>query len=169
LPNRRQLEEDLAGSLSELSDQGRNAVVAMLDIDFFKRLNDDFGHQVGDVALRRIAGVLRTSVRDNDQVYRFGGEEFVVVFIDTTLSEATVLAERLRSSVAAVLIQGSNDEPVGPITVSIGLALLPEHGDDVRKLIDLADKAMYQAKVNGRNRIEVWNGSNQSGSLTEVA
>jgi diguanylate cyclase (GGDEF)-like protein len=169
LPNRRQLEEDLTGSLSELSDQGRNAVVAMLDIDYFKRLNDDFGHQVGDVALRRIAGVLRTSVRDNDQVYRFGGEEFVVVFIDTTISEATVLAERLRSSVAAVLIQGSNDEPVGPITVSIGLALLPEHGEDVRKLIDLADKAMYQAKVNGRNRIEVWNGSNQSGSLTEVA
>ncbi|HEU0074454.1 MAG TPA: sensor domain-containing diguanylate cyclase [Dehalococcoidia bacterium] len=156
LPNRRQLEEDLAGRLSELGNSGRNAVVAMLDIDYFKRLNDEYGHHVGDVTLQRIAGVLRSSVRDNDHVYRFGGEEFVVVFTDTLISEAMTLAERLRTTVAAVQVSGQDDKPVGPITVSIGLALLPEQGKDVGVLIDLADKAMYRAKSAGRNRVEVW-------------
>jgi diguanylate cyclase (GGDEF)-like protein len=156
LPNRRQLDEDLQGRLSELSEQSRQAVVAMLDIDYFKRLNDQFGHQAGDTALQRLASVLRGSVRDNDFIYRFGGEEFVVVFSDTTVNEAIPLAERLKSAIQTVQVTGDNEEPVGPVTVSIGLALLPEHGKDVGTLIDLADKAMYRAKANGRNCIMVW-------------
>jgi len=156
LPNRRQLDVDLAGVLSELADQRREAVVAMLDIDYFKRLNDEHGHQVGDIALQRIASVLRNSVRDNDHVYRFGGEEFVVVFTDTTISEAMPLAQRLRSAVSAVVLASESNGAVPPITVSIGLALLPEHGNDVAGLIDLADKAMYQAKASGRDCVVVW-------------
>ena len=146
LSNRRQMDEDLAGELAELADQGGNAVVAMLDIDNFKLLNDHYGHHVGDVALQRIAAVLRSSVRENDHVYRFGGEEFVVVFSDTTVEEATRLAERLRASVKAVKLTGEDGQAVAPTTVSIGLSLMPAHGTDVRLLIDLADKAMYKSK-----------------------
>jgi diguanylate cyclase (GGDEF)-like protein len=156
LPNRRQLDVDLEGRLAELAEQSRNAVVAMLDIDHFKRLNDAYGHQAGDVALQGIAAVLRSSVRDNDFIYRFGGEEFVIVFTDITVSEAMPLAERLKSAIQAVSLTGDNEEPVDPVTISIGLALLPEHGRDVDALIDLADKAMYRAKSRGRNCVVVW-------------
>jgi diguanylate cyclase (GGDEF)-like protein len=169
LPNRRQLDEDLAGPLSLVALQGRSAVVAMLDIDFFKRLNDEYGHQIGDVALRRIAAALRSSVRDNDHVYRFGGEEFVVVFKETTVAEAMPLAERLRTAVMRVEVIDENDRRLKPVTVSIGLAVLPEHGDEVRLLIDLADKAMYRAKAAGRNRIEVWSDDGETEPRTEAA
>jgi diguanylate cyclase (GGDEF)-like protein len=156
LPNRRQLDEDLKGSLAALAGDGHAAVVAMVDIDYFKRLNDTYGHPTGDIALQRIAAVLRGSVRESDRVYRFGGEEFVVVFTDATITEVLPLAERLRTAVAELRLSGANDEPVGQITVSIGLALLPDHGSDVSALIDLADKAMYQAKSAGRDCVKVW-------------
>jgi diguanylate cyclase (GGDEF)-like protein len=156
LPNRRQLDQDLDGVLRNLAEQKREAVVAMVDIDYFKRLNDDHGHHAGDIALQRIAVALRNSVRDGDRLYRFGGEEFVVVFTDTAVDEAKMLAERLRSTIKAVEFTGEHGEPLDAITVSIGLALLPEHGEDVRALIDLADKAMYRAKAKGRDRVVVW-------------
>ena len=156
LPNRRQLDEDIEGSLKDLADSGSSAVVAMVDIDHFKRFNDEYGHRAGDVTLQRVASVLRSSVRDNDYVYRYGGEEFVVVFSDTPPTDAVMLADRLRQAIEAAPLSGENLEPVGPVTVSIGLALLPEHGTDVDELIDMADKAMYRAKAGGRNRVEVW-------------
>ncbi len=156
LPNRRQLTEDLGSRLSDLSIQGRNAVVAMLDIDNFKLINDQYGHQTGDVALQRIANVLRKSVREGDFVYRFGGEEFVIVFVDATLNEAKSSAERLRAAVSVTPLSNGNGEPSASATISIGLALLPEHGTDMLDLIDLADKAMYRAKTDGRDRVVVW-------------
>jgi diguanylate cyclase (GGDEF)-like protein len=156
LPNRRQLDEDLHGPLEELARQSRNAVVAMVDIDYFKRLNDDYGHHTGDTTLQRVASVLRNSVRDGDFVYRFGGEEFVVIFADTTESEAVSMAERLRRAVQALQLMDEQQKPIASITISIGLSLTPEHGKDVSALIDLADKAMYRAKSGGRNRVEVW-------------
>jgi diguanylate cyclase (GGDEF)-like protein len=169
LPNRRQLDQDLDGGLADLARQGRSAVVAMLDIDYFKRLNDGFGHQTGDIVLQRIAAVLRASVREHDFVYRFGGEEFVIVFADSTVAEAVPLAERLRAAVHAVQLTGDNGEAVGPVTVSIGLALLPEHGNDVGALIDLADKAMYAAKSNGRNCVMVWSGASLTPATIDAA
>jgi diguanylate cyclase (GGDEF)-like protein len=156
LPNRRQLDEDMAGNLAQLADSGRNAAVAMVDIDHFKRFNDDYGHRVGDVTLQKVAAVLRSAVRDNDHVYRYGGEEFLVVFADTPASDAVIVADRLRLAVEAAPLSGEDLEPVGPVTISIGLALIPEHGTDVEALISLADKAMYKAKESGRNRVEVW-------------
>jgi diguanylate cyclase (GGDEF)-like protein len=166
LPNRRQLDDDLRGSLAELSAQSRNAVVAMLDIDFFKRLNDKHGHLVGDATLQKVASVLRNSVREGDYVYRFGGEEFVLIFADVTVVEAIQMAERLRGAIQALRLTGENQEPVGPVTVSIGLSLLPDHGTDVSDLIDLADKAMYQAKTSGRNRVEVWDAKSGEAVVT---
>jgi diguanylate cyclase (GGDEF)-like protein len=156
LPNRLELAEDLAGSLSPARLNGGRMVVAMVDIDYFKRLNDDYGHQVGDVTLQKIASVLQNCIRNDDRIYRFGGEEFVVIFADASLSEAETLAQRLRRAVETTPLSGSNMEPVGPVTISIGLAARPDHGSDVEALIDLADKAMYQAKSGGRNRVVLW-------------
>jgi diguanylate cyclase (GGDEF)-like protein len=156
LPNRLQLADDLAGVLSATQLNGTRMVVAMLDVDHFKHLNDDYGHQVGDVTLQKIASILQNCIRNDDRIYRYGGEEFVVVFMDATMAEAEGLAERLRKATESTPFSGSSMEPVGPVTISIGLAARPDHGDDVESLIDLADKAMYLAKDAGRNRVVLW-------------
>jgi diguanylate cyclase (GGDEF)-like protein len=156
LPNRRQLDEDVEGRLVDLVRGNRQAVIAMVDIDHFKRFNDEYGHRVGDVTLQAVASVLQSSARDNDLIYRYGGEEFVVVFEDTSPTEAFSLANRLRLAVERAPLSGEQMNPVGPVTVSIGLALLPDHGTDLKELIGKADRAMYLAKERGRNRVEVW-------------
>lgn len=156
LPNRLQLAEDCAGALAEMVRAGRRAVVAMADIDRFKRFNDDFGHKVGDITLQQVASILRHAVRDHDRIYRFGGEEFVFVFMDIGPMEGLALAERVRNAIATTPFSGDQMEPVGPVTISIGLAAAPEHGSDLNALIGLADKAMYQAKQAGRNQVKLW-------------
>ena len=169
LPNRRQLDEDTMGELADLAENGRSAVIAMVDIDHFKHFNDDYGHHVGDVTLQKVAAVLRSAARDQDRVYRYGGEEFVIVFTDSTRENALALADRVRQAVESTPISGEHLEPVGPVTVSVGVSLLPEHGIDLEELIDLADRAMYQAKLNGRNRVEVWEAKEPSAELNSVA
>jgi diguanylate cyclase (GGDEF)-like protein len=156
LPNRLQLAEDLAGDLSAGRLGERRMVVAMVDIDHFKHFNDEYGHSVGDVTLQKVASLLHNCIRGGDRIYRYGGEEFVVVFMDATMTEADALAERLRRATETTPFSGSSLEPVGPVTISIGLAARPEHNAEVEALIDLADKAMYEAKEGGRNRVVLW-------------
>jgi diguanylate cyclase (GGDEF)-like protein len=156
LPNRLQLAEDLQADALSNAREHPTLVAAMIDIDHFKRFNDDFGHSVGDVTLQKVASLLRHCVRSGDKVYRYGGEEFVVFFQDAGLTEAHALAERLRQAVEVSPFSGRNLEPVGPVTISIGLAARPEHGSDAAHLIDLADKAMYRAKQSGRNCVVSW-------------
>ena len=155
LPNRRQLTEDLA-EFAKWRGEGRSAVVAMVDIDHFKQVNDDFGHKVGDVTLQKVAAVMRQAIRDSDRIYRYGGEEFVIIFAGAGENDAEMLAGRVLRAVAETPLTGDQLEPVGPVTVSAGLAIMPDHGMDVADLIVLADRAMYRAKESGRNRIEVW-------------
>ena len=153
LPNRRQLNEDLRGVLLEASHQDAPHAIAMVDIDNFKRFNDDYGHRVGDVTLQRVAEVLKASIREQDRVYRFGGEEFLIVFADVGAETALKLAERARTSVERTPLTGDTLQPVGPVTISIGVALFPDHGRDIEALIDVADRAMYVSKEMGRNRV----------------
>jgi diguanylate cyclase (GGDEF)-like protein len=169
LPNRRQLTEDINSLFSGLSDSGQRAAVAMIDIDHFKHLNDDFGHRVGDVSLQKIASVMRNAMREGDLIYRYGGEEFVAIFKGASGPEALIAAERLRSAVQTTPLTGDQLEPVGPVTISIGLALMPGHSTDINDLIEMADKAMYRAKDCGRNRVEVWEEETERGALTPVA
>jgi diguanylate cyclase (GGDEF)-like protein len=150
LPNRLQLAEDLGGELAALAGLSRTAVFAMVDIDHFKEFNDEHGHSAGDVVLQNIGSVMQASIRTSDHVYRYGGEEFLVVFMNATPAEGHRLAERLRQAIELQL----NDLRL--VTVSIGLASLPYDGTDPRTLIELADSAMYQAKRGGRNRTMVW-------------
>ncbi len=169
LPNRRQLTEDIASQISILSESGQRAGVAMIDVDHFKRLNDDFGHRVGDVSLQKIASVMRNALREGDMVYRYGGEEFVAIFKGASGPEALVAAERLRLAVETTPLTGDQLEPVGPVTISIGIALLPDHGGDIDALIEMADKAMYRAKECGRNRVEVWDEEALMGGVSPAA
>ncbi len=153
LPNRRQLNEDLQGALLEATLAGKPHAIAMVDIDNFKRFNDDYGHKVGDITLQKVAEVLRSSTRDQDRVYRFGGEEFLLIFAGVDGENAMKLAERARAAVERAPLTGETLQPVGPITISIGVALFPDHGRDMAALIDIADRAMYASKQTGRNRV----------------
>jgi diguanylate cyclase (GGDEF)-like protein len=156
LPNRRQLVDDLRTEIAALVRERTPMVVAMLDVDHFKRLNDEYGHHVGDVTLQRVAQAIRASLRPQDRVYRYGGEEFVAIMPHAGIAQGEQLVERLRAQVGQLILTGENMESVGPVTVSIGLAAFPEHSEDIQALIDLSDQAMYQAKEGGRNRVCVY-------------
>ena len=168
LPNRRQLSEDIANRRDSLDGDG-SAAVAMIDVDKFKNVNDEYGHRVGDVSLQKIASVLRTAMRDGDMIYRYGGEEFVAIFKGASAQDALVAAERLRLAVETAPITGEHLETISPITISIGVALRPDHGRDISQLIEKADRAMYRAKDLGRNRVEVWEGEALQRDITNVA
>ena len=141
LLNRRGLEEILS-PVSEKKDVLRQAfAVFMLDVDRFKRYNDQFGHLSADRVLEHLANILKAAVRDPDLVARYGGDEFVIVVPDVTEDEALQLAERLREQVARL----------GLCTVSIGVTFANEPGVSAKSILDLADAALLDAKQSGRN------------------
>jgi diguanylate cyclase (GGDEF)-like protein len=119
----------------------------MVDVDNFKKYNDAFGHLAGDDALSRVAAALQASIREVDCAARYGGEEFIVVLSETGVDGAQAVTERIRTRLATEVFQG------GKITVSIGVAEFPTHGDTPEALLRSADAAMYDAKGQGRNRV----------------
>lgn len=128
----------------------------MLDIDYFKRFNDSYGHVAGDQCLARVAGVVKGCCqRPSDLVVRYGGEEFAVLLPDTDIQGAVTIAEQIRRSVQGANILHSG-APSGHLTVSLGChAFVPKEGDSIEWLIECADAALYQAKNFGRNRTQV--------------
>ncbi|MCX5692466.1 MAG: sensor domain-containing diguanylate cyclase [Candidatus Omnitrophica bacterium] len=124
----------------------------MIDLDYFKEKNDKFGHLVGDVILKEVASVLKSTLREIDIIGRYGGEEFTVVLAGIGKEGALQAAERIRSSVEHSVFK-AYDEKVS-ITISIGISSFPEDGVDERSLIESADRALYKAKEKGRNRVE---------------
>ena len=127
--------------------------VIMLDADHFKRVNDTYGHGVGDVVLKRIAQTCTTLLRSQDVLARYGGEEFVVLLPQTDAVGAVLLAERVLAGIAACVIT-VNEQPLQvTVTVSIGVAATPEHAATVAALLNLSDVALYAAKKNGRNQV----------------
>jgi diguanylate cyclase (GGDEF)-like protein len=112
-----------------------------------------YGHTVGDITLQKVADVLQSSIRDQDRVYRFGGEEFLLIFAGVDAENAMALAERARPAVERAPLTGETLQPVVPITISVGVALFPDHGSSIEALIDVADRAMYASKEMGRNRV----------------
>lgn len=128
----------------------------LLDIDFFKKVNDTWGHQNGDIVLKHLARLLVDTLRQTDLVARFGGEEFVLLLPHTTQTDARMLAERLRRTVeqTPVLITTSgNDYQELRVTISIGLSCIQQKDDSCCDMLERADKALYQAKQTGRNRV----------------
>lgn len=148
LANRRRTIEKLAGCLVRAHDEDRPLAVIVFDLDRFKRINDRFGHQTGDDVLVRTAELARGQVRASDLVGRVGGEEFVWVLPDCDGEEASAAGERLRRSIATKYAE----DRLPNFTASIGVATF-ERGDDVQSLLGRADRALYEAKADGRNRV----------------
>ena len=161
LSNRRQLDEDMDNVFPARLAGNQPTSFAMIDIDHFGLFNNNYGHKMGDITLQKVAHVLKSSIRESDRVYRYGGEEFLVVF-DGPLSQSERLAERLRLAVADTPHIGENMQPIGPITISVGLAAFPEHGDHPQTITENADFALRVAKEQGRNRVVVWRPVEQS-------
>ena len=155
LYNHRYFQERLAAEIQVAERKGRPLTLALTDIDFFKKFNDTFGHQEGDVVLRKVAQLCQSQVRAGDIVCRYGGEEFVVILPDCDVVEARVVMDRLREHSATNLIGGSGPLATA-ITISIGLATFPQCGKEPREIIHAADEALYKAKHGGRNKVCSW-------------
>src|SRR6185503_5349870 len=126
----------------------------MIDIDDFKSYNDRNGHQAGDIALKMTAHALKAALRSADVACRYGGEEFCIILPQTSLSEAGVIAERMRLRVAEKEYPFGKSQPLGMVTVSIGISTFAQPIDTAEKIIAAADQALYNAKKRGKNRIE---------------
>ena len=150
LPNRRQIIGDLQKEVIFSDRYGTPLSISMLDIDHFKKINDTYGHTIGDEVLRTLASELRDHIRYPDTIGRYGGEEFLIVLPHSTLNAATEQAERLCGLVRALLIKSRGQQIT--VTVSIGVAQYKIHKEDWEAFLRRADVALYQAKNAGRDR-----------------
>lgn len=155
--NRRHLEEVLRGEVHRAEREQRPLGLAMIDLDFFKKFNDAHGHAAGDAALREVAAFLSRNLRAGDTASRFGGEEFALALPGDTAEGAAEIAERVRAGVHALQIS-YGWQPLGTVSVSVGVAAFPTHGATADALLRAADAALYQAKSEGRNRVVVAGG-----------
>lgn len=145
LGNRRAMDEEMRLSVEDFARNQTPATLIVLDLDFFKMVNDTFGHNTGDIVLMDLATLLSKRVRKTDRIFRFGGEEFVVLARNTPLADALVIADQLRAQIEIEL-----KDPEGALTASLGCAQL-HAGESVDEWFARADKAVYQAKQQGRN------------------
>ncbi len=152
VPNRRAFDELLASTLHEAARAGGSAGLVILDLDGFKRINDGYGHPTGDEVLREVAGRLRRAVRGADGLARIGGEEFAVIAPDLSQDETAAVAERCRFAISAGPFTVGTDQIT--VTTSAGTAHYPTNATGPDSLVQVADRALYQAKQQGRNRVQ---------------
>ena len=153
LHNRRYMESHLATLAEQASSRGKPLAVMMLDIDFFKSINDNHGHDAGDDVLREFAMRVRKSIRGIDLACRYGGEEFVVVMPETDVAVAAIVAERIRRRIAGEPFAIRSGTAALDVTISVGIAALSGVSDTPAAIIKRADQALYRAKRDGRNRV----------------
>lgn len=154
LANHAHFQLQLRAEHDRASRYGQGFALVMLDLDHFKAINDTYGHQTGDRALKAVAELLRRSLRQSDLAARYGGEEFVALLPGTGADGARVLAERLRRAMHALEVLGSDDRPIGRLTGSLGVAVY-RHGDSAISVLERADRALYVAKHGGRDQVSV--------------
>ena len=152
LANRRQCEDTLASELARLERFGGPLAVVVTDLDWFKDVNDRYGHPSGDAVLREFAQLLQESVRDVDLAGRWGGEEFMLILPGTDLAGGAQVAERVRIALAGRIVLSADGSPI-PVTASFGVAATPP-ASTAAELFSAADAALYEAKRNGKNRVE---------------
>jgi diguanylate cyclase (GGDEF)-like protein len=162
LPNRRAMAEAVKRMVAHASRVVAPLSLLLLDLDHFKQINDKYGHARGDQVLASVGATLRSMMRESDFTGRFGGEEFIVLLPATGFEGALTLAEKIRAAVAQIVIPTVER----PISTSIGIAVFPDHGRDSETLERSADRALYLAKKNGRNRVEV---ASEEARLDEAA
>lgn len=152
LYNRRFLEEFIGQVMSQAQREGETYSVMMLDVDFFKMVNDTYGHDVGDKVIVEIGKLLKNSIRESDLAIRYGGEEFVIMLHNATDDGTMAVAKKIHSDFADLVFNVENNETMQK-TMSIGISKFPNDGDTIWKCIKLADTALYSAKTTGRNKI----------------
>src|SRR5262249_23005165 len=153
LANHRFFQATLAVELGRAQRYERTLSLLMIDLDFLKSVNDQFGHPSGDLVIRSFADTIRTTCREIDFAARYGGEEFTVILPDTSLPGAVQVADRIREKVAAQEFPG-----IGLVTASVGVSNYPANATSKEDLIRVADQALYKAKSEGRNRVAYFNG-----------
>jgi diguanylate cyclase (GGDEF)-like protein len=153
LHNHRYFQERLAFEIYRSQRNGRIFSVIFMDVDFFKRYNDTHGHPEGDKLLIELSNFLTECLRKSDFLARYGGEEFVAFLPETSKARAFQVAELVRQKVAEHPFPGKDTQPLGKITISLGVAAFPEDGNDDSTLMKRADQALYQAKESGRNKV----------------
>ena len=151
LPNRRHTLAFLEKALAGARDNGAPLAVAIFDIDHFKRINDSYGHATGDQVIRRVAQRANAALREGDMLGRIGGEEFVCILQRSSAQAAEIVAERVRRAVETGTVA---EEGLPQATISVGLAIYDSEAD-VEELLHRADKALYVAKRDGRNRLRM--------------
>jgi diguanylate cyclase (GGDEF)-like protein len=156
LYNRRFFQDRINEEIERSRRHGLPVSLIMLDIDNFKQYNDTYGHLAGDEALRLTAATIKNSVRNIDRVARYGGEEFAVILPMTEIAAARDIAERIRSGVAGRYFPDDALRATVKLTASLGIASFPQHADNLFDLVGNADKALYISKVNGKNRVAVF-------------
>jgi diguanylate cyclase (GGDEF)-like protein len=156
LYNRRFLEEYARKLLAMARRKGQPLGIIMMDLDHFKEFNDIYGHEVGDRILRHFAKTATQAMREANLAARYGGEEFVVLLPETGAQGCLRLAERIRTAVERMVIPSGTEKPLPPLTVSLGIAAYPEHGQTLEELLQASDKALYESKHSGRNRATIY-------------
>lgn len=163
LYNRRYFEEYIKKEAIRAMRQNQKFTVIGLDLDHLKQINDTYGHNYGDIAIKTIAEVLKSNARSIDIAARMGGEEFNLILPGVDIEGGCIAAERIRKAIEAVEL-----EKIGHITASLGVATYPDQSDDLEELLELTDQAMYESKRNGRNRVTIAKPSYET-SWQEVA
>ena len=153
LYNHRYFQEQIRMQVEQAKRYSTNFSLIIIDIDFFKKFNDTFGHQSGDAVLRQVAQTLKKNVRSTDIVCRYGGEEMSIILPNTIKDEAFTTAQKICNRVAEKKFKLIGDKETG-VTISLGVATFPFDGDSAQKIIEAADKKLYEAKNNGRNQVK---------------
>jgi diguanylate cyclase (GGDEF)-like protein len=156
LPNRRYLEERLAEELNRSKRYDYPMSFLMIDVDDFKAYNDKNGHQAGDLALQIAAHCLKSALRSADVASRYGGEEFCILLPQTGMAEAGVIADRIRQRVATTEFPHGSSQPLGHVTISVGVSTFTKNVDTSENIIAAADRALFQAKSLGKDRVEFY-------------
>lgn len=156
LYNHRYFQEQMILNIDTAKRYASSFSLILIDIDFFKKFNDKFGHQSGDAVLKQVAQTLKKNVRSTDIVCRYGGEEMSVILSNTKKEEAILTAQKLCDAVAGRIFDLANNKKEH-VTISLGVATYPENGSTSQELIEYADKGLYKAKENGRNQVWLFN------------
>jgi diguanylate cyclase (GGDEF)-like protein len=155
VPNRRHFMELAERELGASVRYGKPLSIAVVDLDMFKSINDRYGHQMGDLVLKRFCAECRQTLRDSDILARVGGEEFAILLPNTRLTEAQDVIDRVRKTIERAEVQTDQAAPL-KFTASFGVAQYSSDREDISALLHLADQALYESKKTGRNRVSVW-------------